>query len=202
MSWGLANDGKTRNDGKPVNGVFVATKLAFKAKSKTPGKDSSGALLQVQFESWEMLACYFPGASARDKDRVRAKARYFEACRDAASGTGARPLLIVGDLNTGNQTADRTEGGEKYTCSEHFDDLSQKDGLTDLWRRSNGADAREWTWFSSNKRNPFRLDHAFGHRPFVEFFRPTCRYDHRPREAGFSDHSAIVVATETDSDRT
>ena len=28
----------------------------------------------------------------------------------------------------------------------------------------------------------FRLDHAFGNAAFVQHFRPSCRYDHAPRE--------------------
>jgi hypothetical protein len=60
MSWGLANDGKARNDGKPVNGVFVATKLAFKAKSKTPGKDSSGRSCKSNSNRGRCLLAIFP----------------------------------------------------------------------------------------------------------------------------------------------
>jgi len=101
-----------------------------------------------------------------------------------AKECSGQPLLIVGDLNTGNQMSDKTPAGTKYDCSEHFDRLSQREGLVDLWRRSNGADVREWTWYST-ARNGFRLDHAFGNRVFVDLFGPSCRYDHRPREVGF-----------------
>jgi exonuclease III len=97
-----------------------------------------------------------------------------------------------GDLNTGNQVADRTPTGEKYACAERFDWLSEAGGLVDLWRRTNGAAAREWTWLTS--KNGFRLDHAFGNGPLVKRFDPSCQYDDAPRKIGFSDHSAVLVA--------
>jgi len=63
----------------------------------------------------------------------------------------------------------------------------------DLWRRTQGPHAREWTWMT--KANGFRLDHAFGNSAFVAAFDPSCRYDHSPRENGFSDHSALLILT-------
>src|SRR5574337_1315927 len=182
------------NDGKTPNGVFVAAKKPFKAGSRTPGQESPGALLLVEFNSWSMLACYVPGAERTDKAQVEAKARYFAVCREVASDSNTRPLLIIGDLNTGNQTADRTPQGDRYACAEHFDDLSRKHGLVDLWRWKYGQDKQEWTWFSQPRQNPFRLDHAFGNAPFIERFAPTCWYDHGPREAKFTDHSAVMVS--------
>jgi exonuclease III len=65
-------------------------------------------------------------------------------------------------------------------------------GLVDLWRRSNGPDACEWTWLS-NQKNGFRIDHAFGNEPFVRLLQPACVYDHRSREGKTSDHSALIV---------
>jgi exonuclease III len=180
---------KSANDGATENGVFVAAKNEFATASETPDRQSAGTLMRVEFDGWTLLACYFPQKAA--------KARYFEVCRRIAQDRETRPLLIVGDLNTGNQMADRTPAGTPYFCSDDFDDLSRKHGLCDLWRRTNG-DKQDWTWRSSPKRNPFRLDHAFGNRLFVDSFNPSCRYDHSPREATpkSSDHSAIIVTTE------
>jgi exonuclease III len=178
MRWARANEGATRN------GVFVAAKENFDSTSVPPGPESAGTLLRVQFDVWTMLACYFP--------QGRAKSRYFDACRDVAEAVSAKPFLIVGDLNTGNQVADRTPTGERYACAERFDWLSEAGGLVDLWRRTNGAAAREWRWLTS--KNGFRLDHAFGNGPLVKRFDPSCQYDDAPRKIGFSDHSAVLVA--------
>jgi exonuclease III len=179
MHWIGACEGATRN------GVFVASALGFQSRSATPGPETAGTLLHVDFRDWRMLASYFPQGEA--------KARYFWACSDIARAVGAAPFLLVGDLNTGNQLADKTPSGERYACAERFDHLSAGDGLVDLWRRTHGADAREWSWMT--KANGFRLDHAFGNLAFVAAFDPACRYDHSTREAGFTDHSALLIST-------
>ena len=180
VHWCFANDGATSN------GVCIAAKRPLTAVGATPGRATAGTLLKVEFDSWLMLACYFPQGEA--------KAPYFEVCRQVARECVERPLLIVGDLNTGNQTADKTPGGEKYARNDDFDGLSKHEGLIDLWRRTNGAEERQWTWLTP--KNGFRLDHAFGNASFVDRFRPICRYDHTPREVGLSDHSAILIETE------
>ena len=178
MRWACTNDGATRN------GVFVAAREDFEAESRTPSSEIPGALLRLQFNNWTMLACYFP------QDRATWKRLYFETCRNVAGAAGAMPFLMMGDLNTGNQLADKTPLGTKYVCSKEFNWLSSVHGLTDLWRHTHGEGARQYTWKSKPWENEFRLDHAFGNRLFVERFCPSCRYDHAPREIGFGDHSA------------
>jgi exodeoxyribonuclease III len=177
MRWACANDGATRN------GVLLAANVEFECVSVTPGNESAGTLLRARLEGWTVLACYFPQGDA--------KGRYFDMSRDVARGCADNPFLMIGDLNTGNQVADETPEGVQYACSERFDRLSSADGLVDLWRLANGPHAREWTWRTS--KNGFRIDHAFGNAAFIQHFRPSCRYDHAPREAGFSDHSALLL---------
>jgi exodeoxyribonuclease-3 len=182
MHWACASDGATRN------GVSIAARAAFDCVSVTPGKESAGTLLRVSLDGWTMLACYFPQGDA--------KSCYFDVAADVAQECADNPFLMVGDLNTGNQIADKTPEGVKYACAERFDRLSSAEGLVDLWRLTNGPQAREWTWRTS--KSGFRLDHAFGNAAFVQHFRPSCHYDHVPREAGFSDHSALLVAMTKD----
>ena len=172
-------------EGATRNGVFVASSLSFKATSATPDRETAGTLVRLAFDGWTMLAAYFPQRAA--------KARYFRACSDLARAVGNEPFLLIGDLNTGNQHADRTPTGENYVCAELFDGLSESHGLVDLWRRTHGANAREWSWMT--KTNGFRLDHAFGNPAFIAAFDPTCCYDHSTREDGFTDHSALLVST-------
>lgn len=179
MKWMGACDGATKN------GVFVASALPFQSVSVMPGPETAGTLLRVAFDRWTMLAAYFP--------QREAKARYFRACSDVAISDSAVPFLMVGDLNTGNQLADRTPNGDRYVCDELFDGLSGSPRLVDLWRRTHGPHAREWSWMT--KANGFRLDHAFGNSAFVAAFDPSCRYDHSPRENGLTDHSALLIST-------
>jgi exodeoxyribonuclease-3 len=145
---------------------------------------SAETILRAAFGDWTMLACYFPQGEA--------KRRYFDVCCDVARACSGHPLLVLGDLNTGNQLADRTPGGVNYACADRFDRLSSSAGLIDFWRLTNGPHAREWTWRTS--KNGFRIDHAFGNGEFVQRYRPAGHYDHAPREARFSDHSALLVS--------
>jgi exonuclease III len=172
------------NDGASVNGLLVAARQPFRHASATPATGSAGVILLVEFDAFALAGSYFP--------QNEAKAAFFDALAGLARDA-TRPLLLLGDLNTGNQAADKEEKGAKFACAAQFDALSRESGLVDLWRRSNG-DRREWTWRSS-AGNGFRLDHAFADQRFIERFAPACAYDHVPRDSGLSDHSALIVTT-------
>jgi len=178
---GMSHAGLT--DGCTANGVFVASSDPFAVVSETPCVQDPGCLMLAQFQRLTLLACYFPQLSA--------KAAFFGRCLELASQHRAAPFFLAGDLNTGNQFAERSEGAGKYYCSDHFDRLASEGELSDLWRLTNGASS-EWTWHSA-KGNGFRIDHAFGNGAFVAATAPICTYDHRARETGLTDHSAVVV---------
>jgi exodeoxyribonuclease-3 len=170
-------------DGCTANGVFLASLDPFATESASPIGRAAGCLMLARFQRTMLLVCYFP--------QLTAKAAFFDRCLELAREHQAAPFVLVGDLNTGNQLADRCEGAGKYYCAEHFDRLVSMAGLSDLWRHTNGA-SREWTWHST-KGNGFRIDHALGNGAFVASAAPICTYDHRARETGLTDHSAVVV---------
>jgi len=171
-------------DGGTANGVFLASSDPFVTESATPSvAGGPGCLMLTRFRGMTLLACYFP--------QLADKAPFFERCLQVARRHRAQPFVLAGDLNTGNQLADRSQGAGKYFCADHFDRLGSAGGLSDLWRLTNGA-TREWTWHS-NKGNGFRIDHALGNGAFVAAAAPICVYDHLPRETGLTDHSAVVV---------
>jgi exodeoxyribonuclease III len=170
-------------DGRTANGVFLASSNQFAIESATPSTQGPGCLMLTQFQHLTLLACYFPQLSA--------KAAFFGRCLELASQHRGTPFVLAGDLNTGNQFADRSEGAGKYYCSDHFDRLTSEAELSDLWRLTNGA-TREWTWHST-KGNGFRIDHAFGNGEFVVAAAPVCTYDHRARDDRLTDHSAVVI---------
>ena len=174
------------SDGGTANGVFIASTLPFLTGSRRPAEPGAGVLVQAQFNDFILLACYFP--------QGKAKAPFFSRCAGIAVEHGAKPFLLLGDLNTGNQLADKDSLGAPYHCAVLFDGLATNQGLHDLWRRSNGVEAREWTWIS-HRGNRFRIDHAFGNEAFVRWADPMCEYDHTSRQAGATDHSAILVRT-------
>jgi exodeoxyribonuclease III len=170
-------------DGRTANGVFLASSDAFEIESATPSAQGPGCLMLARFRHVTLLVGYFP--------QLNDKAAFFDRCLELARQHRGAAFAVAGDLNTGNQLADRSEGAGKYYCSDHFDRLTSEGELSDLWRLTNGA-SREWTWHST-KGNGFRIDHAFGNRAFVSATAPICTYDHRGRETGLTDHSAVVV---------
>ncbi|MGI4802815.1 MAG: endonuclease/exonuclease/phosphatase family protein [Janthinobacterium lividum] len=117
------------------------------------------------------------------------KLPYWEAVVQAATNPGA-PDLFIGDFNTGSSDLDRDPKGTPYVGPEFMDRMATT-GFVDLWRVRH-PHVRDYTWFSPQGRNGFRLDHAFGseklHRRVT-----TCRYDHAPRLMRRSDHSALVM---------
>lgn len=172
------------NDGNTANGVFAAARTLFQSEKRTPWEKSPGALLLAHFQDWTLLASYFP---QRDT-----KSRFFDVCAEVATAHANTPLAIIGDLNTGNQLFDKSPGAEPYACAARFDALTKEASLFDLWRHTNGTDAREWTWLS-HKNNGFRIDHAFVNEPFFQLIQPSCVYDHSPRKEKLTDHSALIV---------
>lgn len=136
------------------------------------------------------ILCSVP--KLKDIRRGESKTRFWNAVLRAAEARLNEPFMFVGDFNTGLHRIDET--GKTFVCAEHFGNLSGI-GLIDLWRHHNPG-GTEWTWFSKLKGgargNGFRLDHAFA-TPSLHSRVTSCRYSHTEREAGFSDHSVLIV---------
>lgn len=163
---------------------MIASRSRFVSASMTPAIPAAGVLMVARFADYSLLGCYLP---------VRImKAAFFLKCGEMAVACAGTPFLKMGDLNTGNQIADKDPGGAPYHDATEFDRLTTAHGLIDLWRRTHGDAARESTWLSQ-ARNGFRLDHAFGNDAFVRWADPVCRYDHETRTRRLTDHSAVIV---------
>lgn len=182
-AWAGAMHVATLNDGGTANGVLVAARAPFQMRSVTPRTGGTGVMALARFADMSVLACYFPS--------MKEKAPFFDVAIAQARAHPRRKFLLLGDLNTGNQLADREPHAVRYNCADQFDALSGECRLSDLWRHSQGT-AREFTWLS-HRQNGFRLDHAFANRAFVKHQAPHCEYDHTPRLTGLSDHSALVI---------
>lgn len=108
------------------------------------------------------------------------------------------PGLLVGDTNTGKREID-----EESPVFDARDDAfmvgMDKDGWPDTFRHLHG-DRREYTWYSPNKGNGFRLDQAFAHKsvlPQVQQVEYVWALDGSNRRDTVSDHAAIVVDVAT-----
>ena len=99
--------------------------------------------------------------------------------------------MIVGDFNTGLPHED--EKGNTFACADEFRALLGQ-GWIDAWRSRNST-VREFTWYSRQGNNGFRLDHALA-SPELNQRISKIRYSHAERESKVSDHSALVVDIE------
>ena len=104
------------------------------------------------------------------------------------------PGMLIGDTNTGKREID-----EESPVFDARDDTfmagMDSDGWPDTFRHLYG-DRREYTWYSPNKGNGFRLDQAFAHKsvlPRVEQVTYVWARDGSSRRDAVSDHAAIVV---------
>jgi len=169
------------------NSLLVAAIDFIKSEDITPFNAPAGDLhLMETAGGVRIVGCYFPQSYA--------KAPFFHQCVQIASTNRDVPLVIIGDLNTGRNDLDIEGRGTRFHCADLFTALSEDAGLVDLWRARH-ADQQEWTWRSHI--NGFRIDHAFGNRPFVNRFPAfKCEIDHEPRLSGLTDHGAVVVEAE------
>jgi hypothetical protein len=107
------------------------------------------------------------------------KRPFFSRCNEAALARRDRPLLLMGDLNTGDNKKDLTPGGVPFLRATKFGALGSS-GLLDLWRSQHGPMAREYTW--STTKNDLRIDHAFANEAFLDQLGPfDCQYDHQTK---------------------
>jgi len=95
--------------------------------------------------------------------------------------------IILGDLNTG---LDADTENERFLHSPQFQNLLDL-GWVDCYRVVHG-DRREYSWFSPQRQNGYRIDHIFLSAALAPRI-VGARYDHDVRAAKLSDHSLLTV---------
>jgi exonuclease III len=126
------------------------------------------------------------------------KIEHFEGISARLALTCPRPRILCGDFNSpkseagdGTVTTFGTDGrwvrGERGVIVglRAFD-------LPDVYRDLNGYEVEEfsWYWKGRGKQIGRRFDHIFAS---ASLGASSCSYEHGSREAGLSDHSAIVT---------
>ncbi len=123
---------------------------------------------------------------------------YWDAAADWLARRPAGSFLMLGDFNAGASRIDARD--YSFKAGRAFARLGAI-GLVDLWRREHGV-RREHTWYSNpgggRRRRGFRIDHAFA-SPALADRVVSCRYDHRVRRRGLSDHSLLLVDLAADN---
>ena len=104
------------------------------------------------------------------------------------------PALVMGDTNSGKISIDeetRTFNRKEHEWLESIESL----GWIDAFRLGN-PHGREYTWYSPNGRNGFRLDQVFMHPLLAEQltgFRHEWAGQSSERREELSDHAALIV---------
>ncbi len=140
--------------------------------------------LQVQLEEADILALclHIPNQSERwNKNEF-----WRHVCAFAKRNRKSRSI-ILGDLNTG---LDADTENERFAHSPQFQSLLDL-GWIDAYRTLHG-DRREYSWYSPNGRNGYRLDHCFLSAPLGSSLKAAA-YDHEVRTTNLSDHSMLTV---------
>jgi len=186
---------ETTNPSGNRNGIAVFSRGRLILKRCPAATEHHVRWLQLELpeQGFGLSVLHIPAAgSSKTHPLNLEKRRYWDAVLAAAGARIHQPHLLAGDWNTGAHHADET--GKTYVCAEHFLQLSAM-GWTDLWRHHNPG-RTEWTWYSTLKGgvrgNGFRLDHAFA-TPALTRRSISCRYSHRERESGVSDHSMVLL---------
>jgi exodeoxyribonuclease-3 len=116
------------------------------------------------------------------------------------------PVVVVGDFNTpAYESRDgdvrsfaRTRTGRLREGFDERHDAAElglvaglaDHGYVDAFRAVHGYGARDRSWMYANGKFGYRLDHVLARRLRIL----DCAYEHGPREAGLSDHSAVWAA--------
>jgi exodeoxyribonuclease III len=166
--------------------ILIASRFGFDAGDFMPEEIRPVPILEASFPEdalgfpFTLLCVHFP----QKEPQVPL---FKQLIADSASLTDGDALLI-GDINCGIPFADSMT--KTFFATEYFQTLL-KSGWTDAWRTRH-PEATEYTWISSVKKHGFRYDQALASRNFNQRIA-RCVYDHSVREAGLSDHSAMIV---------
>lgn len=180
------------------NAVAVASRHPFRRYLARGAPTEPGRWFAAVVDAPGELPLHFAALHIPNEVTKR-KFPYMEAVLEMARKWRAREAIIVGDTNSGRPVIDEESPvfGPRYTA--WFDALEQL-GWRDAFRHLHPG-AREFTWYSPNGRNGFRLDQAFVSRSL----RPAATsVEHRwatlatapGRRDAVSDHAALVVDLE------
>lgn len=163
------------------NTNFVASRRPIeRARPLDRRLEKPHRLLDVTVGELRLTAVHMPN--------LREKFPYWEAVLRASRGRRREDALFIGDFNTGRHYED--ERGATFIAADRME-LMERIGFVDVWRRA-FPDAREFSWYSPQARNGFRLDHALASPPLAARITAV-RYSHEEREQRLSDHSALLL---------
>lgn len=137
----------------------------------------------------------FLGAMHIPNEVTGRKWPFLESLAGVARRWRGGPGLLIGDTNSGRPVLDEENAvfGPRY--ADWFDRM-ERAGWRDAFRHRHG-ERREYTWYSPNRGNGFRLDEAFVNRALlprlVSVRHEWGRHPLDGRRDALSDHAALIV---------
>lgn len=175
-----------------MNSLLVASRWPLRAVKlrRAPAEPRRWLHLNIGAETpFAIMALHVP-------NRVTGrKFPFLDAVTDVTRGWRGGPALVVGDTNSGRIDIDEESPAFNRREDAWVTGLS-KIGWRDVFRDRHPED-REYTWYSPNGRNGFRLDQAFVNRGLqrrlAEVSHAWGRSGEDPRREALSDHAAILL---------
>ncbi len=177
-----------------LNSLLVASVYPLRRLSLTKAPDVAARWLALNVfapRPFCLMALHVPNRSSGNKYE------FLEAVSAVVSGWRGLPAVIVGDTNSGRISVDEESRAfnrieDRWMAS--MDSSGWKDAFRWLY-----PDAREYTWYSPNGRNGFRLDQMFVHPKLVSTIQ---HFSHEwvgatdVRREEVSDHAALCLTLE------
>lgn len=164
---------------RSVNSVAIFSKSPFAAESFPELGIDTPRLIKAKFNDFELFGAYFALKNLQ--------VPLFDFLLEGKHRPGAEDYFMTGDFNSGVHGPD---GNLRPFCrSDMFENLLNND-LRDAWRSRN-PHTEEFSWYSNNGVG-FRLDHLLA-SPSANERVGSIRYDHHPRTAKLTDHSALIA---------
>jgi exodeoxyribonuclease III len=173
---------------KGCNGVLIASRAPI-ARTAVPRNGRAPASTARRLAAVEIpdLGLSVAGLHIPPDGPESGREAVFQSAVELARSRREEAFLQIADFNSGRHH--QYEEGATFTCTRLLGQIATY-GYVDAFRACH-ANAREFTWYSHEGQG-FRIDHAFLSGPLAPRLSE-CRYSHRERESGLSDHSALVV---------
>ncbi len=162
-----------------INSILVASRYPVRTVRLGGAPNEPHRWLHVNIAAPQALAIVAVHVPNRASGR---KTAFLNAVIDAVAAWRGPPALVIGDTNTGRIGID--EESSAFNASEdmwmvRMEELGWRDGF-----RRVHVDRREFTWYSPNRGNGFRLDQAFLHPHLVPRLTAVAHHWGAPIEAG------------------
>lgn len=174
-----------------VNSLLVASRWPLRRLKLRHAPDNKHRWLHVNVAAPDPLAVM----AVHIPNRVTgAKYPFMESVVDVLGRWRGPRAVLMGDTNSGQIHIDEESPAFNRIEDDWLSTLAQMN-WKDAFRQVHG-DKREFTWYSPNGRNGFRLDQMFLHRSIAE---TVVKFEHQwvgatsERKEVLSDHAAMVI---------